>query len=133
MHDNFRRLNKNPWLNLCLPNGHICEVQLNLTLMLRVKQDVHIAYEQIRSSLPALCPGTSFGQLEKVQHVILSVLDGPGLHDGYFGTLRTVRAAGLSARGGRIAHYRLTAVLVDSIQEIESELVYENPGTAESS
>jgi hypothetical protein len=52
-------------LNLCLEvpisngNKHICEVQLNLTSMLRAKDQTHEQYEVARSVLPEICKGSS--------------------------------------------------------------------------
>ena len=47
---------------------------------------------QIRSELPKLCPGVPKSQLEAAQRAVLEALDEPRPLDGYFGTLRSVRA-----------------------------------------
>ena len=74
---------------------HICEVQLNVERLLQAKEQGHVVYEQIRVELPKLCPG-DWGKMDKIQRFVVSELDAPRPLGGYFGSLRTVRAAGLS-------------------------------------
>ena len=70
---------------------HFCEVQLSTERLLRAKEQGHVAYEQIRSNMQEI--SQSSGQMESVQRAVVSELDAPRPLGGYFGSLRTVRAA----------------------------------------
>ena len=81
---------------------HICEVQLSAERLLQAKEQGHVVYEQIRVELPRLCPG-DWGKIDKIQRLVVSELDAPRPLGGYFGSLRTVRAAGFVRDFGGLA------------------------------
>ena len=81
---------------------HICEVQLSAERLLQAKEQGHVVYEQIRVELPRLCPG-DWGKMDKIQRLVVSELDAPRPLGGYFGNLRTVRAAGFVRDFGGLA------------------------------
>ena len=82
---------------------HICEVQLNVERLLQAKEQGHVVYEQIRVELPRFCPG-DWGKMDKIQRLVVSELDAPRPLGGYFGSLRTVRAAGFVRDFGSAIH-----------------------------
>ena len=81
---------------------HICEVQLSAERLLQAKEQGHVVYEQIRVELPRLCP-KDWGKIDKIQRLVVSELDAPRPLGGYFGSLRTVRAAGYVRDFGGLA------------------------------
>ena len=85
---------------------HIAEVQLNLSEMLKAKEDAHVHYEKIRSVIGAACKGLSDDVADKLQEFIVSKLSSSVLDAAVAELVESRRFDGVREAASRPAEAR---------------------------